>query len=197
MADEVPRAPLLLFVVGPPAVGKMTVGAAIAQRTGLRLFHNHQTIDLVLRFFPFVTPPFQRLVVEFRRRILEELAGSGQPGVIFTFVRAFDQASDDAIVEESAQIFRDRGGRVLFLELEASQHVRLLRNEHELRLAEKAVMRDIAEERARLLELEEKYELNSGVRFDGWPDYLKIDNTDLSADEVAERVIEAFEITTD
>ena len=43
--------PLALFIIGPPAVGKMTVGTVIAQRTGLRLFHNHQTIDLVLPFF--------------------------------------------------------------------------------------------------------------------------------------------------
>lgn len=32
--------PLLLLVVGPPAVGKMSVGQAITERTGLRLFHN-------------------------------------------------------------------------------------------------------------------------------------------------------------
>ena len=83
MGDEASRAaPLLMFVVGPPAVGKMTVGTAIAQRTGLRVFHNHQTIDLVLRFFPFGTPSFQRLIVEFRRRILEEVAASDLPGLI-------------------------------------------------------------------------------------------------------------------
>ena len=31
--------PLVLLVVGPPAVGKMSVAQAIAERTGLRLFH--------------------------------------------------------------------------------------------------------------------------------------------------------------
>lgn len=55
----------LVFIVGPPAVGKMTVGHELAKRTGLKLFHNHHTIDLALRFFPFGTPPFQRLVGEF------------------------------------------------------------------------------------------------------------------------------------
>lgn len=54
--------PPLVFVVGPPAVGKMTVGRELAARTGLVLFHNHHTIDLVLRFFPYGTPPYQRLV---------------------------------------------------------------------------------------------------------------------------------------
>jgi adenylate kinase family enzyme len=41
--------PTLVFIVGPPAVGKMTVGYELAQRTGLKLFHNHHTIDLALR----------------------------------------------------------------------------------------------------------------------------------------------------
>jgi 2-phosphoglycerate kinase len=54
--------PTLVFIVGPPAVGKMTVGFALAERTGLRLFHNHQTIELALNFFEFGTPPFGRLV---------------------------------------------------------------------------------------------------------------------------------------
>jgi len=54
--------PLLLFVIGPPAVGKMTVGRAIAARTGLRVFHNHLSIEPVVRLFDFGTPPFRRLV---------------------------------------------------------------------------------------------------------------------------------------
>ena len=87
---------MLVMLVGPPAVGKMTVGHALAARTGLRLFHNHQTIDLVLRFFPFGTPPFQRLNGEFRRRIFEEVAASDLPGLIFTFVWAFDDPRDHA-----------------------------------------------------------------------------------------------------
>ena len=41
----------LIIIFGPPAVGKMTVGYELAKITGLRLFHNHMTIDLVLNFF--------------------------------------------------------------------------------------------------------------------------------------------------
>ena len=65
----------LAFLVGPPAVGKMTVGAALADLTGLRLFHNHQSIEAVLPVFDFGTPPFSRLVNGFRRRVFEEVAG--------------------------------------------------------------------------------------------------------------------------
>lgn len=186
--------PTLVFVVGPPAVGKMTVGHELALRTGLRLFHNHHTIDLALRFFPYGTPPFHRLVGEFRRRIFEEVAASDLPGLIFTYVWAFDHASDDAMVEEYASIFRRHGGRVVYVELEATQAERLRRNETEFRLAEKPFKRDLEQSRRQLLELDAKYQLNSNGRFDGRPDYLRLDNTELSPDAVAEQVIAVFDL---
>lgn len=187
--------PTLVFIIGPPAVGKMTVGDELARRTGLRLFHNHQTIDLILPFFPFGSPPFGRLVGEFRRRILEEVASSELPGIIFTYVWAFDLASDDAVVEEYSEIFRARGGRVVYVELEATQEERLRRNETEFRLAAKPFKRDLAASRQQLLELDDKYQLNSRGRLAGRPDYLHVENTTLSATEVAERIIETFGLT--
>ena len=184
--------PTLVFIIGPPAVGKMTVGHELARRTGLRLFHNHQTIDLILPFFAFGSPPFGRLVGEFRRRILEEVASSDLPGIIFTYVWAFDLASDDATVDEYSEIFRLRGGRVVYVELETTQEERLRRNETEFRLAAKPFKRDLAASRQQLLELDDKYQLNSRGRLTGRADYLHVDNTNLSADEVAERIIETF-----
>jgi len=184
--------PTLVFIIGPPAVGKMTVGHELALRTGLKLFHNHQTIDLILPFFPFGSPPFGRLVGEFRRRILEEVASSELPGIIFTYVWAFNLASDDAVVEEYSEIFRSRGRRVVYVELETSQEERLRRNETEFRLAAKPFKRDLEASRRQLLELDDKYQLNSRGRLAGRTDYLHVDNTALSAEEVAERIIAFF-----
>jgi AAA domain len=184
--------PTLVFIVGPPAVGKMAVGHELAQRTGLKLFHNHLAIDLALRFFPYGTPPFHRLVGDFRRRIFEEVAASDLPGLIFTYVWAFDHPSDAAAVEEYASHFRVRDGRVVFVELEATQEERLRRNQSPFRLAEKPFKRDLAASRRQLLEIDAKYQLNSKGAFDDRPDYLRIDNTELSAAEVAERVIARF-----
>jgi len=186
--------PTLVFIIGPPAVGKMTVGHELALRTGLKLFHNHQTIDLILPFFPFGSPPFGRLVGEFRRRILEEVASSDLPGIIFTYVWAFNLASDEAVVEEYSEIFRSRGGRVVYVELQASQDERLRRNETEFRLAAKPFKRDLEASRRQLLELDDQYQLNSRGKLAGKADYLHVDNTALSAAEVSERIIEAFGI---
>lgn len=187
-------APTLVFIVGPPAVGKMTVGHALARRTGYKLFHNHHTIDLALQFFPYGTPPFHRLVGEFRRRIFEEVAASDLPGLIFTYVWAFDDPRDDAAVERNAAHFKDKGGRVVYVELEATLEERLRRNETEFRLAEKPSKRDVAASRERLLENDATYQLNSHGRFAGRDDYLHIDNTDLSAEAVADQIVARFQL---
>lgn len=184
----------LVFLVGPPAVGKMTVGYEIAARTGLRLFHNHHVIEPLLEIFPFGSAPFSRLVREFRHRVFEEVAASELPGMIFTYVWAFDEPEDDAAVERLAGVFRAVGGRVLFVELEARLEERLRRNESELRLEKKPSKRDLSASRARLLENGQRFRLNSEGRFAGRPDYLVIDNTELSPADVAERVIQHFDL---
>ncbi|MFI5912044.1 AAA family ATPase [Dactylosporangium sp. NPDC051541] len=184
----------LLFIVGPPAVGKMTVGEQIAARTGLRLFHNHMAIEPVLRFFPFGSPPFGRLVDRFRRDLIEEVAASDLPGLIFTFVWAFDVPGDAVAVDGFAAPFRRRGGRVLFLELEASQEERLRRNRGASRLAEKPSKRDVAFSERNLLELDQQYRLGSGGRFDDRADHLRVDNTRRSPVEVADLAITHFGI---
>ncbi|MCG5220319.1 AAA family ATPase [Streptosporangium sp. KLBMP 9127] len=184
--------PTLLCIVGPPAVGKMTVGYEIARLTGMKVFHNHLAIEPVLRFFEFGSEPFGRLVGEFRRRLFEEVAASDLAGLIFTYVWAFNVPADEVELDRYAAPFRSRGGRVFYLELSASREVRLERNEGELRLAEKPSKRDLAWSRRNLLELDAKYQLNSNGDFDGRADYLRIDNTGLSAAAVAERAIKHF-----
>lgn len=57
--------------------------------------------------------------------------------MIFTYVWAFDQPADAAAVESYVAPFHARGGRVVFVELEATQEERLRRNETAFRLAEK------------------------------------------------------------
>lgn len=187
-----PPPPALLFVVGPPAVGKMSVAQAVAERTGMRLFHNHLSIEIALRYFEFGTPAFERINGSIRRHVVEEVAASDLPGLVFTYVWAFDAPEDHEAVEGYARPFRERGGRVLFLELEAPQGERLRRNTGASRLAEKPSKRDLEASRRNLLELDERYQLNSGGRFDDRADWLRLDNTLLEPAAVAERAVAHF-----
>ena len=181
-----------VIIFGPPAVGKMTVGYELAKLTGLKLFHNHMTIDLVLNFFDFGQPQFHRLVSEFRKRIFEEVAASDLPGMIFTFVWALNLDSEREYIERSCDIFHERGADVYFVELEASLPERLRRNESEFRLSQKPPKRDVEKSRERLLDDDRKYKLNSDGDFFYRENYLKIDNTDLPADEVARMILDEF-----
>lgn len=146
----------------------------------------------MLRFFPYDSPAGARLVDRFRRDLIEEVSASDLPGLVFTLVRAFDLAEDEQAVQRYAEPFRRRGGRVLFLELEASQQIRLRRNEGESRLAEKPSKRDLAWSRRNLLEMDERYQLGSAGRFDDRADWLRIDNADLDPADVARRAIAHF-----
>ncbi|HEX9927917.1 MAG TPA: AAA family ATPase [Pyrinomonadaceae bacterium] len=181
-----------IVIFGPPAVGKMTVGYELAQLTGFKLFHNHLTIELVLNFFDFEEPQFQTLVSEFRKRVFEEVAASDLPGLIFTFVWAIEYESDKAFIEQSCDIFREKGADIYFVELEAELSKRLDRNESEFRLLQKPSKRDVEKSRRRLLENDEKYKLNSEGDFFHKENYLKINNTSLPADEAARIIVDEF-----
>ena len=41
----------LVFIIGDAAVGKMTVGQELMKTTGLRLFHNHMSIEPIIEIF--------------------------------------------------------------------------------------------------------------------------------------------------
>lgn len=114
--------------------------------------------------------------------------------MIFTYVWAFDDPRDAAAVERWAAIFRERGGRVVFAELEATQDERLRRNETELRLAEKPSKRNLAASRDRLLADDGKYQLNTHGAFDSRPDWLRVETTQLTAEETAERILAHYDL---
>lgn len=171
----------------------MTVGLALQELTGLRLFHNHLSIEAVLPVFPFGSAPFGRLVGEFRARVFEEVAESDLPGLIFTCVWAFDDPEDRIFIERLKTIFEVRGGRAVFVELWADLETRLERNESDHRLSQKPSKRDVGRSRARLLDHEARYRLTSNGEFP-FEDHLRIDNTRLSPDQVALQIADHFKL---
>jgi hypothetical protein len=186
----------LVILFGPPAVGKMTVGYELERLTGLRLFHNHMTVDLALRFFEFGQPQVLRLVAGLRTLVFEEVAASDLPGLIFTYVWALDDPQDKAFIDGATAVFRARGADVCYVELAATQDERLRRNETEFRLAQKPSMRDLEESRRRLLDIDRQYRLSSNGDF-FYPDrYLKLDNTGLAPEVAAQQIAAAFGIPT-
>ena len=154
-----------VVIFGPPAVGKMTVGYELAKVTGMKVFHNHMTIDLVLEFFPYWHEKFGVLVSEFRQRIFEEVATSDLPGMVFTYVWALDQPDDKEQVDSYCEIFKHNGADVYFVELEADLDDRIERNKSEFRLSKKSSKRDISRSEKNLLKTESQYKMNTNGDF--------------------------------
>ena len=182
---------VLVFIIGPPAVGKMTVGQELSDLTGFPLFHNHLSIEAVLPVFDYDTEQFHRLVVGFREQMLTEVAESTLPGLIFTYVWAFDDPGDLTYVQNLTSIFESRGGKAVFAELQADLETRLARNHTRDRLAAKRSKRDLTESRERLLNAEKRCRLQSDGDFP-YSEHLKIENSQLSARAAALRIARHF-----
>lgn len=180
-------------IIGPQAVGKMAVGEELARMTGLKLFHNHMTIDLVSNFFSYGSEQGKRLVHSFRRQLMEEVAKSDLPGLIFTYIWAFNMTGDGDYLKEFADIFAAQGADLYLVELEAALEERLVRNRTPLRLERKPTKRNLEWSDRDLLQSMEKYRMNSlPGEVDDWPNYLRIDNTSLSPTEAASRICREF-----
>jgi hypothetical protein len=184
----------LVILFGPAAVGKMTVGHELAKATGLKLFHNHMTIDLLLNFFEYGTNEFSRLDWLFRSEIFDAVAASELPGLIFTCMWVLNDPGEKSYIDDLAKRFSERGAMVCYVELQADLEVRLKRNRGATRLEQKPSKRDLVASEARLLRHDKEFELNTSDQkpFFYKSNYLKIDNTNLAAAEVAAIIKEKF-----
>lgn len=79
---------------------------------------------------------------------------------------------------------------ILFVELETSLDERLRRNRTENRLKYKPLKRCFEVSEREILETDKRNQLSSQKRPSGLHHYLKIDNTNLSAEEVAKQIQE-------
>ncbi|MBP3707632.1 MAG: AAA family ATPase [Clostridia bacterium] len=186
----------MILICGPQAVGKMTVGQQLAKITKLKFMHNHETIDLPLRFFDYNSEPRRRLTDSFREQIITEVAKSNLEGMIFTLVFAFDSEDDWNWVNHVKDIFESNDGEFYLVELETTLEERLARNKTENRLKEKPTKRDIEFSEKDILSSIDKYRMNSypGEVESHYKNYIRIDNTNLSPEKTAKIIKEKFNL---
>lgn len=109
----------LIVIIGPPAVGKYTIGKLVAQRTRYRLFHNHLTTDLALSILDYGSEGFFTLMSDLRLQCFEAAVRSNVCGVVFTCAFAFPEAEGFAMKIEN-MVMRS-GGRCDYVRLHCSQ----------------------------------------------------------------------------
>ena len=108
----------LIFLHGAPAVGKLTVARELAALTGLRLFHNHLTVDLVSSLFPFGSEPFVLLREQIWLAAFAE-AARNNVSLIFTFNP--ERTVRESFVQDTIEVVEGAGGKVVFVELTCAE----------------------------------------------------------------------------
>ena len=175
----------LVFIYGPPGVGKLSAAREVARSTGYKLFHNHVSIACAETVFDFGTKPFGRVVDVIRTTVFEE-AARARVSLVFTFVYA--RPNDTPFVERVRELVESNGGRVLFVRLfcEREELERRLPHPERARAGKLASLDT-------LREVTSRYDIFSPV-----PDResLELDNTTLAPDEVARRIIEHYHLPT-
>ena len=186
----------VFLITGPPAVGKMTVGQALADRLGYVLFHNHHSIEFALQFFDWGSADYRALNEGVRQLMFRTVCESQDlKGFIFTLVWAFDLQEDWDYVAAFRKQFEEQGWTFHIVELYASLDTRLVRNEGADRLAAKPSKQDPEMRRQGLLGMETRYQLSSAPGQLADQSYLRIDNTHLSPAAVVDRIIAHFDLS--
>ena len=183
-----------IIITGTQAVGKKTDGQELVKITNLKLLHNHMTIEVLTKIFDYSRDSFRKLNEEFRVQIFEEFAKSNEDGIIFTTTWDFDSKEDWNMIYRFINIFKKNNAEIYIVELESSLEERLKRNKTENRLENKASKRNLEWSEKDLLKSVEKYRFNSRENEIQEKNYIKIDNTNISADIVAKTIKEKFKL---
>ena len=186
--------PKFLTIIGPQAVGKMTVGQELAKITDYKLFYNHMTIEFTRLIFDYDKEAFKNANIKIRELVFEEFAKSNEKGIIFTGCLDFSEQLEEELQE--LKVWTKGYDEVYVVELETTLEERLKRNKTENRLLYKPSKRDIEWSEQDLLNSMENHKFNSeeGQGQKIFKNYLKIDNTNISAEDVAKMIKEKFNL---
>jgi hypothetical protein len=186
----------LVYIMGGQASGKMTIGEGLAKITGLKLFHNHIAVELAHHFYGFTNDPkdkklFRDMREDIRDVVLNNVAQSSLEGIIMTFVMYFDEEEDWQIAERYRKMFGEC--ELYCVELVCDVDERQRRNLTPHRLEEKPSKQNIERSKQDIYNTMETHRIISiegeEKKFNA-NGYLKIDNTNLSAEEVAKAIKE-------
>jgi hypothetical protein len=172
----------VIFIHGPAASGKHTIGSKLSGLTGLPLFHNHLAVDTALSLFEFGTPGFKNVRASIWRSVFQEAARSSR-SFVFTF---HPEASvEPALVGELVDLVEASGGKVLFVELTCPHETILER------------LGNPSRQRFRKMtdsNLYRRHEEQGAFHFPPLPEpVVRVNTSELSAEEAANRIAQAIE----
>jgi shikimate kinase len=174
-----------LFVIyGPPAAGKLTIGQRLSQQTGIKLFHNHISIDVAKQFFDRGTPGFDTIVYTLRKTVFEE-AAKANLDLIFTVVYFYPHENPE--MQWMIEAIESNGGNVEFIQLTCPKETLFKRIANESRMAYKKILSADVLEGVLQHNLYTPYPKRSS---------LCIDTSTQTPEQTTQQIIKHFNLTT-
>lgn len=174
----------IIFLYGPPAVGKLTVAKVLAEKTEYKLLHNHLIVNPIAEIFPFENPSNRLLTREFRIRILDEAIKS-DINIITTFGIAGNNPFKH--IDDVVKSVKSLKGNLLLVQLTADKETLLNRVENQSR-------KDHGKNTTKEY-LETLFNENSET-FSKYPNlnHLTINTREISPEQAIDRIIEYYQI---
>ncbi len=184
----------LIVITGPQAVGKMTVAEALKDKIDYKLMINHDSIELAIKIFGNKTNA-QKEYNEIVRKEAFNVAVKNNIDMIFTYVTAFDIEEDKGYLQNLKNMFEATGGTFSIVELKADLETRIERNITPHRLEMKPSKKNLNWSKNEIMETMQEHRLNSNDDEFLCENHIKIDNTNLSPEEVADIIIEQLNLS--
>ncbi|MBR9704553.1 AAA family ATPase [Candidatus Pacearchaeota archaeon] len=166
----------VIFIYGPPAVGKLTVAKELSKLTGYELFHNHLINDLVSVCCDFENNEegFWKIANKIKREILT-IAIKNKRNLILT--NCYARGFDDKHIKKLFNLISKDNGKVKFIQLYCDKKELFKRVKSESRKHYRK-LKDVK----KLKEVVSKWDFFQPVLY---KPNLSIDNTNISAKRVA------------
>ena len=181
----------LIVIIGPQAVGKMTIGEKLKEKIGYTLMTNHDSIEIAIKIFSSNKDAKLKLKSKIREDVFN-ICLENNISIIFTFVVDFNTNEDILYLNELKNKFEKTGGHFYLIELEADLQTRLERNKTPHRLECKPSKKNIEWSDKELIDSMNIYRMNSIKDEIKFENYIKINNTNLSPNAVCDIIINKF-----
>ena len=185
----------LIVITGPQAVGKMTVAESLKEKIDYKLMINHDSIELAIRIFGNKNDAQKQLNEAIRNKAFE-IAIKNNIDMIFTYVTAFDREDNINYLKNLQNMFEQTGGTFYLVELQADIETRMKRNITPHRLESKPSKQNIEWSKNEIVKTMQEHRLNSNEDEFFCDNHIKIDNTNLSPDEVSEIIIDKYKLSS-